>query len=74
MVASGTFGYGVEYAQLLDLNQLGAVVVKGIRLHPVRGNPRRAPPRSPAACSTPSACRGRAWTVSSKNTGRFSKN
>ena len=39
MVASGTFGYGVEYAQILDLNQLGAVVVKGIRLHPVRGNP-----------------------------------
>jgi dihydroorotate dehydrogenase (NAD+) catalytic subunit len=38
-VASGTFGYGVEYAQLLDLNQLGAVVVKGIRLNPVRGNP-----------------------------------
>ena len=39
LVASGTFGYGVEYAQLLDLNQLGAVVVKGIRLGPVRGNP-----------------------------------
>jgi len=39
-VASGTFGYGVEYAQLLDLNQLGAVVVKGIRLHPVAGNPK----------------------------------
>lgn len=38
-VASGTFGYGVEYAPLLDLNQLGAVVVKGIRLEPVRGNP-----------------------------------
>jgi dihydroorotate dehydrogenase (NAD+) catalytic subunit len=38
MVASGTFGYGIEYAQLLDLNQLGAVVVKGIRLDPVRGN------------------------------------
>jgi dihydroorotate dehydrogenase (NAD+) catalytic subunit len=38
MVASGTFGYGVEYAQLLDLNQLGALVVKGIRLDPVRGN------------------------------------
>ena len=37
-VASGTFGYGVEYAQLIDLNQLGAVVVKGIRLEPVRGN------------------------------------
>jgi dihydroorotate dehydrogenase (NAD+) catalytic subunit len=38
-VASGTFGYGVEYSQLLDLNQLGAVVAKGIRLNPVRGNP-----------------------------------
>jgi len=38
-VASGTFGYGVEYSQLIDLNQLGAVVVKGIRLGPVRGNP-----------------------------------
>jgi dihydroorotate dehydrogenase (NAD+) catalytic subunit len=38
-VASGTFGYGVEYARLLDLNLLGAVVVKGIRLHPVPGNP-----------------------------------
>jgi len=42
-VASGTFGYGIEYAPLLDLNQLGAVTVKGIRLHPVRGNP---PPRT----------------------------
>jgi dihydroorotate dehydrogenase (NAD+) catalytic subunit len=39
MVASGTFGYGVEYARLLDLNQIGAVVVKGIRLSAVRGNP-----------------------------------
>ena len=38
-VASGTFGYGVEYARLMDLNQLGAVTVKGIRLNPVRGNP-----------------------------------
>jgi dihydroorotate dehydrogenase (NAD+) catalytic subunit len=38
-VASGTFGYGAEFARLLDLNQLGAVTVKGIRLNPVRGNP-----------------------------------
>lgn len=42
-VASGTFGYGVEYARLLDLNQLGAVTVKGICLQPVSGNP---PPRT----------------------------
>ena len=38
-VASGTFGYGAEYSRLIDLNQLGAVTVKGIRLEPVRGNP-----------------------------------
>jgi dihydroorotate dehydrogenase (NAD+) catalytic subunit len=37
-VASGTFGYGGEYAQLIDVNQLGAVTVKGIRLGPVTGN------------------------------------
>jgi len=39
MVASGTFGYGPEYADLVDLNRLGAIVVKGIRLEPTRGNP-----------------------------------
>ncbi len=43
MVASGTFGYGPEYADLVDLNQLGAIVVKGITLEPTRGNP---PPRT----------------------------
>jgi dihydroorotate dehydrogenase (NAD+) catalytic subunit len=37
-VASGTFGYGAEYAKLIDVNQLGAVTVKGIRLNPVPGN------------------------------------
>ena len=38
-VASGTFGYGAEYARLIDVNQLGAVTVKGIRLNAVPGNP-----------------------------------
>ncbi|MEW6618941.1 MAG: dihydroorotate dehydrogenase [bacterium] len=42
MVASGTFGYGEEYAQLIDLNKLGAIVSKGITLAPRQGNP---PPR-----------------------------
>lgn len=39
MTASGTFGYGPEYADLIDLNRLGAVVVKGISAEPVAGNP-----------------------------------
>ena len=39
MVASGTFGYGPEYADLVDLNQLGAIVVKGISLKETPGNP-----------------------------------
>ena len=39
MPASGTFGYGREFADILDLNLLGAIVVKGISLAPVAGNP-----------------------------------
>lgn len=42
MTASGTFGYGEEYADYVDLNQLGAIVVKGLSLKPRLGNP---PPR-----------------------------
>jgi dihydroorotate dehydrogenase (NAD+) catalytic subunit len=42
MTASGTFGYGEEYAEFLDLNRLGAVVVKGLSVTPREGNP---PPR-----------------------------
>ena len=42
MPAAGTFGYGEEYAALIDLNQLGAIVTKGISLSPQQGNP---PPR-----------------------------
>lgn len=42
MVASGTFGYGREYADLVDIDALGAVVVKGVSLIPWVGNP---PPR-----------------------------
>ncbi len=42
MTASGTFGYGEEYAEFLDPGRLGAVVVKGLSLEPKEGNP---PPR-----------------------------
>jgi dihydroorotate dehydrogenase (NAD+) catalytic subunit len=47
MTASGTFGYGEEYSEFVDLNLLGAVVVKGISLEPMQGNP------SPRICETP---------------------
>ena len=42
MPAAGTFGYGEEYASLIDLNRLGAIVTKGISLEPQEGN---LPPR-----------------------------
>ena len=42
MTASGTFGYAREFENLMDLRRLGAVIVKGISLHPRDGNP---PPR-----------------------------
>ncbi|MGD9321977.1 MAG: dihydroorotate dehydrogenase [Desulfobacteraceae bacterium] len=42
MTASGTFGYGQEFEGLVDLNLLGAIIVKGLSLEPKAGNP---PPR-----------------------------
>jgi dihydroorotate dehydrogenase (NAD+) catalytic subunit len=42
MTASGTFGYAREFENLVDLNRLGAIIVKGLSLQPSKGNP---PPR-----------------------------
>ena len=42
MTASGTFGYGGEFRELVDLKRLGAIIVKGLSLEPSPGNP---PPR-----------------------------
>jgi len=42
ITASGTYGYGREYSSIVDVNQLGGIVVKGISLKPRPGNP---PPR-----------------------------
>jgi dihydroorotate dehydrogenase (NAD+) catalytic subunit len=42
LAASGTFGYGVEFERLVDLNALGGLVVKGLSREPMEGNP---PPR-----------------------------
>lgn len=39
MTASGTFGYGIEYADLFDIAKLGGIVVKGTTLEPREGNP-----------------------------------
>ena len=39
MTASGTFGYGTEYEDFIDLNRLGGILVKGMTLHPRQGNP-----------------------------------
>jgi dihydroorotate dehydrogenase (NAD+) catalytic subunit len=48
LVASGTFGYGTEYARLIDVQRLGAIVSKGITARPRRGN------RGPRIVETPS--------------------
>ena len=47
IAASGTFGYGIEFAHLVDLNRLGGLVVKGLSREPIQGAP---PPR---LCETP---------------------
>ena len=38
MTASGTFGYGLEYADFIDLSRLGGIIVKGTTLNPREGN------------------------------------
>lgn len=38
MTASGTFGYGLEFADLVNLADIGAIIVKGTTLHPREGN------------------------------------
>jgi dihydroorotate dehydrogenase (NAD+) catalytic subunit len=47
LAASGTFGYGLEFADLLDLNDLGGFVTKGLSREPMAGNP------SPRLVETP---------------------
>ena len=39
MTASGTFGYGIEYQDLFDIQKLGAIICKGTTLEPWEGNP-----------------------------------
>ena len=39
MTASGTFGYGEEFADFIDLSRLGGIIVKGTTLHHREGNP-----------------------------------
>lgn len=38
MTASGTFGYGIEFSDFIDLSRLGGIIVKGTTLHPREGN------------------------------------
>ncbi len=39
LAASGTFAYGVEFSELVDLNALGGIVTKGLSKEPIHGNP-----------------------------------
>ena len=48
IAASGTVGYGTEYAEMVDIERLGAVVSKGTTLKPSSGNPQ------PRLCETAS--------------------
>src|SRR5579862_6579655 len=48
IAASGTFGYGIEFAEIVDLNRLGGIVVKGLSAQPMAGNP------APRMCETAS--------------------
>lgn len=47
LASSGTFGYGIEFSHLVDLNRIGGFVVKGLSLEPLNGAP------APRLCETP---------------------
>src|SRR6202158_1354031 len=48
IAASGTFGYGLEFAHLVDLNKIGGFVTKGLSLNPIQGS------SAPRLCHSPS--------------------
>ena len=48
MTASGTFGYGTEYSDFVDIQRLGAIVCKGTTLEPREGNPQPRLAETPA--------------------------
>ena len=72
MPSSGTFGYGIEFTDFLNLHDLGAIVVKGTTLHPRLGNfQRRFTEIAGLLKSAPSDFKTWAWKDSSKISCRF---
>jgi len=57
MTASGTFGYGSEFVDYMDLESIGAIITKGLSLRPKAGNRTPRIVETPGGCSMPSACR-----------------
>lgn len=69
--ASGTFGYGQEFAQLYDINMLGTFSFKGTTRAPRFGNPHAAHRRvCRRNAQTRWGCRTLAWTRSSRTSCR----
>ena len=50
MTASGTFGYGLEFADLVPLDEIGGIIVKGTTLHPRQGMTILVWPKQPVEC------------------------
>ncbi len=59
--ASGTFGFGYEFAELYDINMLGTFSFKGTTRESRFGNPPPASRSTQAVCSTRWACKTPAW-------------
>jgi dihydroorotate dehydrogenase (NAD+) catalytic subunit len=57
IAASGTFGYGIEFEEIVSLERIGGFVTKASPSRPWPATPRPASSRPPPACSTPSASR-----------------
>ena len=57
MTASGTFGYGLEFADFVPLDGIGGIIVKGTTLHARQGNDYPVWRKPHRECSTAWACR-----------------
>lgn len=61
VAASGTFGFGREYAKFYPLKNLGGVCAKGLTMHRREGNPGLGLQRLPPGFSTAWACKTPVW-------------
>lgn len=63
MTASGTFGYGLEFADFVNLEDIGGIIVKGTTLKPREGNPYPRMAETPQGMLNCVGLQNKAWII-----------